>query len=82
MSDYISAVDEFAELMKKRLREKEAKWGKPGDYTLDELRLGLLDEIREWGESVGMAEEDEELLDVACSAFLVWYSRRRGREEP
>ena len=79
MSDYISTVDEFAKLMKERLKAKEAKWGRPEDYTLGEMRLGLLDEIREWGRSIDTGQEDEELLDVACYAFLIWYLRRRGR---
>ena len=78
--DYISAVDEFAELMKKRLKEKEAKWGNPEDYTAYDMRLGLLDEIREWKESVGTEQEDEELIDIANYAFLIWYLKRKKAE--
>ena len=78
MDDYLSAVDKFAELMKSRLKRKEAKWGKPEDYPLSELRLGLMEELQEWCESIGTEREDEELLDIANYAFLIWYRKGRG----
>jgi len=76
--DYLSAVDEFAKLMKQRLKEKEAKWGRPEGYSVQDMRLGLMDEVREWRESVGTEQEEEELIDVANYAFLIWWLLKRG----
>ena len=70
--NYLTQMRVFCEMMKKKLREREERYGDVTRYSVGQLRLHLCRELSEWFDAIGKENEKEELLDVAGLCYLIW----------
>ena len=70
MSQKLKELNEFVKELKAKINLREAKY--PGDYTVEDAKIHLIDEMIELWDAKTTEKEMSELVDVASSAYMFW----------